>query len=129
MDTPTFTSADGFNLRLKYFSLQETYLSLLEGQPCAEINEDILEELQHGKHWYNTNPCIQMPAGYTTQQTLPQYMLTLSLEGKPLDPQFGGAACNLVVFVNQAYEQELQTLITNAVQELKWQNNAKNFDY
>ena len=123
------TLQDGTLVRVDGFEFKPTYLSLIEGKPCKDINDFIIEQISYPSHWGKRKTMFKVPTQEELNTQLkPATYCTWLACNEPFNNHDGS---NLVVIWmdENPGDRTIPDIIEKGVNDINWKNEAEGFDY
>jgi len=116
------------------FYFEYTYLSLLEGRPNREMNDDIVKKAAHEMRplWGDRQTHVIPPAvdeSDPQHPALPPVRFTVWLTCyQPINPENAGSELVVVWFQSECSGQPIDQIIANGIRQLPWDKLARDFE-
>ena len=131
----TFFKLDcGRRVAVDAFYFQHTYLSLLEGRPNRDLNEEIIKQAtkQMRPIWGDRHTHVIPPVvdeSDPLHPALPPVCFTVWLTSyEPINPGNAGSELVVVWFQGECSGQPVDQIIASRIRQLPWNKLARDFE-
>jgi hypothetical protein len=126
-----FRLADGRKVTLESILWDQTYITVWEGRPDAQIDQRVkTSALRRASTHFPGGAAVlhENPAFHDAHARLPNVTLTAHLASEPTDDSHDMSALTVVCFVEHDPDKPVLALLADALKDLDWERHAGNYN-